>query len=356
MQTTQNITLKRLLALVAERGAANLHLVVGNKPVMRVAGELITIEAEEVINEDFMTGVLQNILTPDQQQALAEKRELIVIYEFAGQSRFRVDITHQRGLHSMVFHFLPSVVKRLENLGFPKEVVELTHAAKGIVFVSGPHDSGVTTTLGGFVETINHTEAKHILTIEQPVELSLVSYKSVIEQQEVGEDVTDWLAALDIAEQDLDVIVLGKIPSAAVAKKIVEVAAQGVLVFVGMMATSTEQLFEQFFNMLEPQDQKPYAKILADVYRGSVIQQLVPRIGGGQVLALELALEAPPLKTSITDMKFDQIPNIIQTSRVQGMILLDRYLAELVKSGQIERDDAFAHAVNTQALETMLGK
>lgn len=354
MQTTQNITLKRLLALAAERQASDLLLVVGNKPVLRAEGVLTTLEQEEVVTQDFLEEVTDNILSDEQKNFLAKEREIIFTYDFVDQNRFRVDINQQRGLLSITFHYLPSVVKRLADLGFPKEVKDLADKESGLVLVGGEQGSGKTTTLAAFIETINHSQAKHILFLEQPIEYSLVSYKSVIEQQEIGKDVKDWLSALEIEEQSVDVLVLSKIVNGDVFKRVLELAGAGILVFAAVDASSTEYLIQSLLNKIDIKERNFYAKIFSEVFQGSVVQKLLPRVGGGQVLALEVSFATPPFAGLIREQKFEQIPNMIQTSRADGMILMDKYLLELARSGQIDKKLAVAHAHDPQAMAANL--
>lgn len=354
MQTTQNITLKRLLAIAAERQASDLHLVVGNKPTLRVGGKLSMLDTEEVVTQDFLEGVIEVVLERKAQQKLEKEREVVGTYDFVNHTRFRVDVNFQRGLPSLTFHLLSSVVRRLRDLGFPKEVEELTTQDHGLIFVGGPQGSGKTTTIAAMVESINHREAKHILMLERPVEYSLVSHLSIIEQQEIGKDVTDWPTALEIAEQDVDVLVIGKVESPPLWEKILMIASGGVLVIVGVEITATDRLFEYVVSELSGERKRYFVNVLADVYRGSVIQKLLPRVGGGEVLAIELAIASQGLAAVIREKKFVQVQNIIQTSRSEGMISMDRYIAELVKSGQVDRAAALKEVRDSEGFKSML--
>lgn len=346
MQTTQNITLKRLLALTAERQASDLLLVVGNKPVLKTAGNLLSLEEEEVVTQDFLLGAVDSILTEGQKSDLARDREVIFAYDFMNHSRFRVDITWQRNLLTVIFHHLPAIIKRLSDIGFPREVIDLTTRSHGLVLIGGQPGSGKTTTLAAFAETINHSAAKHILLLEQPIEFSLVSYRSVIEQQEIGQDSPDWLAALEIEEQAVDVLLVGKIVSAEVLKKLLRLAQNGVLVVAAHESGSTGFLIESLLNLIDQKERSFYARVLSEVYQGSVVQKLLPQVGGGQILALEVAFASQALGGAIRDQKFDHVSNTIQTSRSEGMISLDRYILELVNSGQVDKQVALAEVKN----------
>ncbi len=353
MQTTQNITLKRLLAQAAEREVSDLHLIVGNKPVMRIDDELVTLDGEDVITQDFVSSIIDDVLSEEQKNELAKNKEIIFVYDFIDQTRFRVDITFQRGLYSLVFHYIPSIIKKLPDLGFPKEIEELTKKKHGLILFGGQHRSGISTTLAGFVETINQREARHILMLAKPIEYSLISYQSIIEEQEIGKDIPDWLSALDIDEQDIDVIIIDRIDSADVLKKALDLARNGVLVCVGARASSIQNMIESLVLLSSAEDRERIAGLLGEVFEGAVVQALVPKLGGGKILALEVAFNSPSIKRIIAEQKFDQISNIIQTSRAEAMILLDRYLAELVKNGQVDIDIARKYALYPDSFDNV---
>ncbi len=351
METTQNITLKRLLSQVAERGASDLHLIVGNKPVIRVSDDLVTLEKEDIITQDFASALVESILPESEKSVLEKEKESIFMYDFIDQNRFRVDITFQRDMYTLVFHYISSIVRKLPDLGFPKEVEELTNKRAGLIMVGGQHGSGISTTLAAFIETINQREARHILMLSEPINYSLISYKSIIEEQEIGRDIPDWESALDIDEQDVDVIVMDRIHSLEVLKKILTLARNGKLVCVGARAPSIENMIETSILLAGDEERAHIAALFADAFEGGIIQSLVPKVGGGKILALEVAFGSSAMKRNITEQNFNQISNTIQTSRTDGMILLDRYLIELVRNGQVELETARKYAADPDALD-----
>ncbi|MGB0757699.1 MAG: type IV pilus twitching motility protein PilT [Patescibacteria group bacterium] len=353
METTQNITLKRLLALSAERSASDLHIVVGNKPTIRIDGQLVVLEEEEVITQDFVATVIEAIATEEQRERLEKEKELIFLYDFVDQNRFRVDITKQRGMYSLEFHYVPSIVKKLTDLGFPKEIDELTMKSQGLVVISGRQGSGVTTTLAGFAETINQREAKTILILSDPVEYSMVSHKSIIQQQEIGTDTNSWMTGLDIGEQDVDVVIASDVPNGEVLKRLINLSQNGVLVCVGYQASSVDQVVKSLMLLLDQGELQHYADLFSRVFVGAVVQALVPKIGGGKVLSLEVALGTASMQRTVAEMKFDQIHNLIQTSRSDGMITMDRYLQELYRSGQVDKENALAFARSVDSFNAL---
>ena len=177
MQTTINITLKRILATAAARQASDVHLTVGAKPMIKIGGELMPLDEEEVLTNDFIAGVVDNILDEKQKAILSARREIIVGYDFGDRARFRVDIFYQRGFPALVFHYIPNTIKTIRELGLPSNIESLLKLKQGIILVGGQQGSGVTTTMASMVETINRSQARHILILEQPLEYIFTNNK-----------------------------------------------------------------------------------------------------------------------------------------------------------------------------------
>jgi len=354
MQTTLTITLNRILTSLAERHASDLHLTVGSRPMLRLNEELIAMADEEVITKDFIDGIIQHILNDEQKRIFGSRREIIFSYSFGDRARFRVDVFMQKGYSSVVFHYIPLQVKPLADLGFPKSVEKLALERSGLVLVGGPFRAGKTTTLNGFLETINRNQPRHILTLEQPIEHLLVSNKSLIEQKEVGHDSDSWLAALDIREEDVDVLMVTQVSSSRIMYRLIEIANSGVLVFMPLEGNSIGQLLNSIINTC-PEDSREHGRyLLAKTFRGAIIQKLLPKIGGGLVLAMEIVFTSTVIASSIKENKLSQLASVLLSSREQGMISMDRYLAELVKSGQVDKDVALREANDPNSLNRIL--
>ncbi len=354
MQTTLNITLNRILTILAERQGSDLHLVVGSRPIMRLHEELIELSEEEVITNDFIQGVIDILLTEEQKQLLGSRREIIFAYDFGDRARFRVDVFYQKGFPSIVFHYIPVVVKPLSELGFPKSVEKLTQERSGLVLIGGPYRAGKTTTMVGFIESINRTQRRNILTLEQPIEHVLISNKSLIQQKEVGSDVESWLEALEIREEDVDVLMVTRVNSPRIMYRLLEIANSGVLVFMPLEGNSIGQLLHKIIEDC-PQENREHSRyLLSKVFRGAIIQKLLPSIGGGLVLAMEIVFSSPVIAAAIKENKLAQLSSILLTSREQGMISMDRYIAELVRSGQIDQNVALQEVNDPENLKRIL--
>ncbi len=354
MQTTINITLKRILATAAARQASDVHLTVGAKPMIKIGGELMPLDEEEVLTNDFIAGVVDNILDEKQKAILSARREIIVGYDFGDRARFRVDIFYQRGFPALVFHYIPNTIKTIRELGLPSNIESLLKLKQGIILVGGQQGSGVTTTMASMVETINRSQARHILILEQPLEYIFTNNKSLVEQKEIGKDIETWLEALDIKGEDVDVLMLGKVPSHKILLKAFRLSASGILVILPVAGTSIEYVLDNIINSFPKEQQEQVRHLLAHELKGIILQKLVPKIGGGVVLALEIAFINQVMAAAIREGKLNQLNNILLTAREEGMIALDRYLVELVKSGQIGREVALREANNPDNLRRVL--
>lgn len=354
MQTTLNITLNRILTTIAERHASDLHLTVGSRPMVRLNEELVEMSDEEVVTQDFVEGVLEHIFTEEQKSVFSSQREIIFAFDFGARARFRVDVFMQRGYPSIVFHYIPVQVKPLSELGFPHSVERLASERSGLVIVGGPYRGGKTTTLTGFLETINRTQRRHILTLEQPVEHLLISNKSLIEQKEIGYDSESWLEALEIREEDVDVLMVTRVNSPRIMYRLIEIANSGILVFLPIEGNSIGQVLHSVIDNC-PEETREYCRyLLSKVFRGAIIQKLLPKIGGGMVLAMEIVFASTVISSSIKENKLSQLASILLSSREQGMISMDRYLAELVKSGQVDKEVALRESNDPDNLSRII--
>ncbi len=353
MQTTINITLQRILATAAGRQASDIHLTVGAKPMMKIADELVPLDEEEVLTKDFIEGAIDQILTKEEKAELLAKREVIVGYDFGEQARFRVDIFYQRGFPAIVFHYLPTRLPALSELGLPDSIKDLLQSKAGIILVGGEKGSGVTTTMMSMVNEINRQQKRHILIIDKPLEYILTNNKSLIEQKEVGKDVATWSEALDIKGEDVDVLVLGKVPSFKVLFNAFALAADGVLVIAPVSGSSVVDVLDNLVNAAA--DKQQFIRhLLSQQLKGVILQKMLPRLGGGVVLAFEVAILNQIMAAALRDGKISQINNVLSSSRENGIITLDRFLVDLVKNGQVDRETAIKAANNKDFLRRTL--
>lgn len=354
MPAADQLTLQRILGTVAERNASDLHLTVGSPPVMRIDTKLIPMAEEPVVSSQFIERVVDLILTEEQKAELAAKREVVIAYDFTRNTRFRVDVFYQKGLLAATLRFIGGTVKPLKELGLPPIVEAFTKLVQGIVIVSGPFGSGRTTTLAALVNAINRTRAEYILTIEKPIEYVFVNDKSIVEQREVGRDTPSFEQALaSVTDEDVNVVVASEIGSADVVRSILTVAESGRLVLATIGTDSVLRTLEKLVKFFPESEQEQVRLQLASNLQGIICQRLLPQVGGGQVAAAEILVATPPVRAVIKDGMFHQTTNIIQTSREEGMISLDRSLVELIKRGSVGLQDALRYASDKQVVRQL---
>lgn len=351
----EHIAVERLLTRVAEYHASDLHLTVGTTPVLRLDGKLVSLTDEEVVTPEFMESILDDVLSEEQRQQLEKERDIVFIYTLGDKARFKVNVFFQKGYPSASLRFIDNQIRSIAELGLPSMVEKLVQLTKGLLIVSGPFGSGRSSTLAALVDAINRTRSEYILTIEQPVERLFVNNKSIVEQREVGRDTPSFLDALtNSIQEDVNVVMLSEIDSPEVLRGALNVAQAGRLVLFSMNAESTVRTVEKIVTSFPQGEQESVRIMLSEVLQGIVCQRILPKVGGGTVPVAEVLTVTAPIRKVIRDGALFQITTILQTSREEGMMPLDRALAERVKSGVIAVDDALMQANDQNAFKVML--
>lgn len=354
MPTTDSIVIQRILTTAAEYRASDLHLTVGNPPILRVDGKLVVLEQEPVVTPEFMDIVAEMFLSPEQRQSLAEDREIVAAFMLENRIRFKVSMFYQRGFLAASLRLISSEIKPLSELGLPKAVASFVNLTKGLVLVTGPFGSGRTQTVAALVNEINKTRTANIITIEKPIEHLYLNDRSFIEQREVGRDTKSFQQALETASrEDVDVIVVSEMEEPEVIQAVLTAAESSRLVISTMNTDSVLKTVEKIINSAPPELEAKVKAQLAGTLEGIVSQRLLPRVGGGRILVAEVMMPSGPIRTVIRDGALYQLQNMLQTSREGGTISLDRSLAELVKTGEILVDDAMAHAIDPNNLKML---
>lgn len=351
MGATDSITLNRILSTAAGWHASDLHFVIGNPPVVRVDGKLVTLDDEPICSPEFIESVGATLLTDDQRRQLLERKEVAVGFSLNQEIRFKVSAVYQRGSLAITLHFIPTKAKRIEELGLPESVLEFTTMSKGLVLITGPYGSGRTSTLNAIITHINQNRAANIVTIEQPIEFQFVNDKSIIEQREVGRDaLTPEQAIITASREDVDVIVVAEANSPAVIMAMLDAAEASRLVMSTMSTDSVLVTIEKILNSFPAEDIVKVRTQLSAVLAGIVSQRLLPKVGGGQVVVAEIMIPSAPIRSVIRDGALTQLANVLQTSRQGGSISFDRSLAKMVKDGMITKEDAMLNALDPSSL------
>lgn len=355
MQASEKIFLDKILATGAEYKASDFHFSVGNPPILRVDGKLIPLTNEPILTQDFLKDFVASILDKDQQLILDQEKEIVFAYTMSNKARFKISIFYQKGNLAVSLRLITAQIKSLRDLGLPTLMERFAQLEKGLVIVTGPFGSGRSATLAALLNTINRTRSEHIVTIEKPIEFIFINNKSIIEQREVGKDTRSFTQALRTAShEDVDVIYVSEMETAEVAEGILNAAESSRLVFTAMNTDSVLRTIEKMISFF-PEERQEQARVqIASVIEGVVSQRLLPRVGGGRIAVAEVMVPNDAVRAVIREGAIYQINNILQTSREEGMISLDRSLGELVRTGEILIDDALANAMDKQNLKLML--
>jgi len=338
------LLMDKLLQTVVNTGASDLHITVGQPPVIRLHGRMRRLETKELEGEDTVS--LMKQIAPERcQQQLQEVGGSDFGFAFGDQARFRVSLFKQRGKVAMVLRIIPNTILTVEQLKLPWPCTQLVQRPRGLFLVTGPTGSGKSTTLAGLVNYLNENFDHHIITIEDPIEFYHYHKKSTINQREVGVDVPSFAAALRGAlRQDPDVILVGEMRDLETIEAAITAAETGHVVFGTLHTNSADGTINRIVDVFPKEQQDQIRTQLASSIIGVLCQQLVPKVGGGRVAAHEMLVVTPAIANLIRENKIFRIPSSIQTGAKQGMILLDDSLYNHWKNGNITPEDALAKA------------
>ncbi len=351
------VKMDELLTSMVERGASDLHIVVGSPPMMRLHGTLEPV-AEQTLSPSAAQELVAAVMSKNDSDVLLDQREVDFAYSLPGVSRFRVNACFQRDSVSAVLRAIPGHPPVLEKMGLPPIVTEITNKPRGLVVVTGPTGSGKSTTLAAMIHYINRTKAVRIVTIEDPIEFLHSNVKSVISQREIGRDTLSFNNALRSAlRQDPDVILVGEMRDLETIQLALTAAETGHLVFGTLHVTSAPESVNRIVDVFPPGAQEQVRLQLAGVLEAVFTQTLIPRSdGGGRVCAMEILVGTPGVRNLIRENKPAQMMNAIQTGSASGMISLDKCLASFVADGFITLEAALEKSSHPDELKRMCGE
>ncbi len=349
------MNIQQLLELTIQRNASDLHLSVGFLPILRIHGELIPVAGSEKIAPEQMETTVQTILTKVQKDIFTQNLELDFSLELANKGRFRVNLFRQKGHPALSFRLIPSRIPFLSELGFPKVVEQIPNLEQGFVLVTGPTGHGKSTTLASFINQINQSRSEHILTIEDPIEYIYPAGKALIDQREMFLDTKSWANALKASlREDPNVVLIGEMRDLETIASAMTIAETGHLVFATLHTNSAAQSIDRIIDVF-PEAQQPQIRLqLAATVEAILSIRLIPTIQPGRALASEVLFATPAIRNIIREGKTYLIDNVIETSAELGMQILERSLANLIKSGKISQDTAKRFALRPQLLDKLL--
>lgn len=351
---TANIRIENLLEECVRTKASDLHLQVGLPPILRIDGALQPVSGYNAIDEATIEKLVFATLEEDQKQILIKDKEFDYSFSFGDLGRFRVNAFHEKGNLAAAFRLIPNTIQTINELGMPAVVTSFADFPRGLVLVTGPTGSGKSTTLAALVDKINSEKACHIITIEDPIEFTHKSKRSVVVQREVHYDTYSFSAALRSAlREDPDVVLIGEMRDLETISAAITIAETGHLVFATLHTNSASQSIDRMIDVFPPHQQPQVRSQLSNILQAICAQRLVPAIGGGRVVAAEILVANPAVRSVIREGKTHQLDTIIQTGADQGMQTMDRTLVKLIQTGVITHDVAREYAVDLQEFERL---
>lgn len=343
-----------LIMTLVKEGGSDLHLTVGSFPTLRVNRDLIPLTRKKELTAEDTLGFLRVMVGEKTLTSFVVSQELDFSFEHAKEYRLRGNASFQRGVISIALRLVPKV-KSISELNLPEQVIHIARERQGFFLVVGPVGQGKSTTLAAMIGLINSEAKRHIITVEDPIEFRFDQDKSLIEQREVGVDTKDFNTALrHIFRQDADVIMIGEMRDRETISAAVTAAETGHLVLSTIHANSAGQTVDRIIDSF-PADQQDQIRLqLASSLLGILSQRLIPRVSGGLIPAFELLLNTPAISNLIRERRTHEIDVVIETGSQEGMIDLDRNLAELVRRGEITKDDAMQYARRQNMFERLL--
>lgn len=349
--------IKNYLRVVAQENASDLHLVVGRYPTIRLDGKLYPLTQESILTPEDTKSLSDVILSEDKKKEFLENGQVDFSYNFEDKARFRTNVFFQKGCVSVAARLITGRVKTLEELGMPTVLYDFARHAQGLLLVTGPVGHGKSTTVAALIDYINHNEEKHIITIEDPIEYVYDQDRCIINQREIGEDAHTFKDALRaVFREDANVVLIGEMRDLETISTAMTAAETGHLIFATLHTNDSAQTVDRIIDIFPAHQQNQIRLQLASVLIGVVSQRLIPKIGGGRVPAVEIMIKNHAVENLIRENKSYQIDSVIETSLREGMISLDKALADLVHQGLITIDDAMSYTKNEEYLKMLIKK
>lgn len=349
--------LESLFKQMKETGASDLHLVVGEPPKMRVHGTIEPVAGYDKFTAETLRQWLAEILREDQLKTYTESRDIDFAYQLAGVARFRCNYFVQNNGPAAVFRMIPEKIVALKDLNLPPVLSTFADYHKGLILVTGPTGSGKSTTLAAIVNEINEKYAKHIVTIEDPVEFVHAPKKSVITHREVGQHCASFDDAIrDAVRQDPDVILVGEMRDLETIRLALTAAEMGFLVFGTLHTNSATKTIDRIIDVFPASQQSAVRAMLAGSLTAVVAQLLVKSADGkGRCAANEVLIATFGLQNSIREGNTNMIRSVIQGGGAKGMMMMDDSLDRLVQAKKADPEDCYMKAADKERFRKYLG-
>ncbi len=351
------MVLRDLLEQMIKAGASDLHLTVGTPPVIRVDGKLVRMPGHDVLMPEVIKKLAYSMLNDKQKLKFEQNSELDLSFGVEQMSRFRCNMFMQRGNVAVAIRQIPYSIRTFDELGLPKVIAEFSKLPRGLVLVTGPTGSGKSTTLAAIIDKINRERAVHILTVEDPIEYLHRHQTALVNQREVYSDTHSFAAALKYAlREDPDVVLVGEMRDLETIEAALSISETGHLAFATLHTNSCAETINRIVDVFPTNQQEQVRVNLSFTLQAVVSQTLIPKVGGGRVMAMEILVATPAIRAIIRDDKVHQIYSMVQSGTKFGMKTMNQSLADLYTAGKISINDAMNYSHNPQELTEMLNR
>ncbi|MDB4875029.1 MAG: pilT [Gemmatimonadetes bacterium] len=353
----QGLNLRVLLEEVIERGASDLHISAGERPKLRIDGDMQSSNIDFVMQPKDTLQLAYSVLTENQKKRFETEDELDFSFGIQNLARFRGNCFKQRGCVSMVIRQIPFNIKTFDELKLPKVIADLSDKPRGLILVTGPTGSGKSTTLAAMLDKINKELKGHMITIEDPIEFIHKHQGCIVNQREVGSDTKSFSAALKYAlRQDPDVVLIGEMRDLETIQAGLTIAETGHLAFATLHTNSAAEAINRIIDVFPSHQQSQVRAQLAFCLEGIVTQTLLPRAGGkGRAMAAEILVVTPAIRALIRDDKIHQIYSMMQSGKKYGMQTMNDALYQLYMSKTVVLEEVLRASHDQNELMRMIG-
>jgi len=354
---TTSVSLRALLDEMIRRDASDLHLTVGERPKLRIDGDLTDAAYEQVLHAKDTMALAYSVLTEQQKKRFEQDDELDFSFSIENVSRFRANMYKQRGSIGCAIRMIPFEIKSFQELGVPPIIAKFAEKPRGLVLLTGPTGSGKSTTLASMIDKINRERASHIMTIEDPIEFVHFHKRCLVNQREVGSDTNSFPTALKyVLRQDPDVILIGEMRDLETIQAALTIAETGHLAFATLHTNSAAESINRVIDVFPAHQQAQVRAQLAFVLEGVVTQTLLPKASGrGRVVACEILVATPAIRALIREEKVHQIYSAMQAGKKFGMQTLNDSLYQLYVQRQVKLEECLRVTSDPTELKRMVG-
>ena len=338
-----------------EKQASDLHLIPDYYPSIRINNELYFIRSSSMLTQEIVEKLVISILSEEQKENLFANKEVDLGYEYKG-NRFRTNIYYSKNKLAAAFRLIGSKIKTLDELNLPAQFHKFTEVNQGLILVTGPTGEGKSTTLAAIIDEINHKYAKHIITIEDPIEYVYPQAKSIVSQRELHQDTHSWNIALRSAlREDPDVVLIGEMRDYETIQSALTIAETGHLVFSTLHTGSTSETINRVIDVFPANQQNQIRSQLSSVLKAVIAQRLVPSLDKNRRLpAVEILVNIPSVAAVIREGRTHIIDNILETEEQQGLFLFEKYLLKLYEKSLISKDIALSYAIRPNEMKKFI--